>query len=88
MKKQNETKNETKVEQMTIKPRRMKKSNIFFLYVEGKGFIHLDEEVGAMPNFNDGEILNFPSRASANYAREFFINMKLAEKIDIFAKVG
>lgn len=88
MKKQNEVKNETKNEQMAIKPKRIRRERKFFLYVEGKGFIHLDKEVGAMPNFTDGEILCYTSRASANFAREFFINIKLADKIDLFAKVG
>ena len=82
MKKQNETKNETPTQ------KRVRKEHIFFLYVNGKGFIHLDKEVGAAPSFTDGELLSFPSKASANYAREFFLSMKLADSIDIVAKVG
>ena len=88
MKKQNEVKNETKNEQTAIKPKRVRKEHLFFLYTEGKGFIHLDKEVGAVPNFTNGELLYFTSRASANFAREFFINIKVAEEISIFAKVG
>ena len=84
MKKQNEVKNE----QTSTKQKRVRHERKFFLYVEDKGFIHLDKEVGAMPNFTDGEILCYTSRASANFAREFFINIKVADKIDLFAKVG
>ena len=84
MKKQNAETNE----QTNAKPKREKKEHMFFLYATGKGFIHLDKEVGAMPNFNDGELLYYTSRASANFAREFFINLKVAEEISIFAKVG
>ena len=69
-----------------VKKERAKR--LFFLYVEGKGFIHLDKEVGAMPSFTDGELLSFPTRAGAKYAREFFINLKVADKIDIVAKVA
>ena len=65
-----------------------KKSRKFFLYVDGKGFIHLDKEVGATPNFDNGEILWYPSRRSALYAREFFISIKLADSIDILTKVA
>ena len=88
MKKQNEVKNETKNEQTAIKPKRVRKEHLFFLYAEGNGFIHLDKEVGAVPNFTNGELLYFTSRASANFAREFFLNIKVAEEISIFAKVG
>jgi hypothetical protein len=70
------------------KVKKERRNRLFFLYVEGKGFIHLDKEVGAMPNFTDGELLSFPSKSGAKYAREFFINLKLAEKIDIMAKVA
>ena len=80
--------NNKSIEATEVKVRRQKKMTTFFLYVEGRGFIHLDEEVGAMPNFSKGELLSFTSKSSANYAREFFINIKLAEKIDIFAKVA
>lgn len=82
MKKQNETKNEI------TKQKRVRKERIFFLYANGKGFIHLDKEVGAIPNFDKGELLSFSSKTSANFAREFFLSMKLAEEISIFAKVG
>lgn len=70
------------------KVKKERSNRLFFLYVEGKGFIHLDKEVGAMPNFTDGELLSFPSKSGAKYAREFFINLKLADKIDIMAKVA
>lgn len=90
MKKQNEVKNETNNEQTVTKPKREKKQNLFFLFADGKGFIHLNVEkgVGMVPNFADGELLYYTSRASANFAREFFLKMKAAEKISIFAKVG
>ena len=82
MKKQNKNDNMDNM----VKKERAKR--LFFLYVEGKGFIHLDKEVGAMPSFTDGELLSFPTRAGAKYAREFFINLKVADKIDIMAKVA
>ena len=85
MKKQNKNDN-TNAETIMVKKERAKR--LFFLYVDGKGFIHLDKEVGAMPNFTDGELLSFPTRAGAKYAREFFINLKVADKIDIMAKVA
>lgn len=83
MKKQmNEKTEEVKVQ------KKEKKSRKFFLYVDGKGFIHLDKEVGAVPNFDNGEILWYTSRRSALYAREFFISIKLADSIDILTKVA
>lgn len=86
MKKQNTNKTMNTNDDDKVKKERS--NRLFFLYVEGKGFIHLDKEVGAMPNFTDGELLSFPSKSGAKYAREFFINLKLAEKIDIMAKVA
>lgn len=80
MKKMNEA-NEAKAE----KKREKRK---FFLYVEGKGFIHLPKECGAVPSFDKGELLTYSSRSMAMYAREFFISIKLAEQIDILAKVA
>lgn len=65
-----------------------KKCRKFFLYAEGKGFIHLSKEVGAMPSFDKGDILWYTSRKSAMYAREFFISIKLADSIDILSKVA
>ena len=82
MKKQNKNDNMDNM----VKKERAKRQ--FFLYVDGKGFIHLDKEVGAMPNFTDGELLSFPTKSGAKYAREFFINLKVAENIDIMAKVA
>lgn len=67
-------------------PKRMKREHLFFLYVHGKGFIHLDKEVGAMPNFTEGELLSFTSRASANYAVEFFKKLNVAEEIKLFTE--
>ena len=82
MKKQTNEKVEVKVQ------KKEKKSRKFFLYVDGKGFIHLNKEVGATPNFDNGEILWYTSRRSALYAREFFISIKLADSIDILTKVA
>ncbi len=77
----------TKTEEVKVQ-KREKKNRKFFLYVDGKGFIHLDKEVGAVPNFDNGEILWYTSRRSALYAREFFISIKLADSIDILTKVA
>ena len=60
----------------------------FFLYVDGKGFIRLPREVGSLPSFDKGEVLCYTSRASAIYAREFFVGIRLAESIDILSKVA
>lgn len=86
MKKQNITTNTNTNDDDKVKKERS--NRLFFLYVDGKGFIHLDKEVGAMPSFTDGELLSFSTRSSAKFAREFFINLKVADKIDIMAKVA
>ena len=70
------------------KPKKERAKRKFFLYVDGKGFIRLPREVGSLPSFTDGEILCYSSRASAMYAREFFIGIRLADSIDILAKVA
>lgn len=79
----------TAVKVEEAKPKRMKKEHKFFLYAEGKGFIRLNEKdpIG-MPNFKDGEIIHFATRSKAMFARDFFISVKLAESIDIFAKIA
>lgn len=84
MKKQmNEKTEEVKVQ------KREKKSRKFFLYSEGKGFIRLDEsDTTGMPNFERGELLCFATRAKAMFARDFFLKLKLADSIDILAKVA
>lgn len=82
MKKTNE-----KVEQVNTK-KRAKKNNKFFLYAEGKGFIRLANESLSMPNFESGDLLVFETRAKAMFARDFFVSVKLAESIDVLAKVA
>ena len=84
MKKKTESVNNKNIE----KTKRTRRHNTFFLYVEGNGFIHLDKEVGAIPSYDKGELLTFPSKSAANYAREFFVNMQFAENIDIVAKIA
>lgn len=69
-------------------PKKERTKRKFFLYVDGKGFIRLPREVGSLPSFTDGEILCYTSRASAMYAREFFIGIKMADTIDILSKVA
>lgn len=60
----------------------------FFLYVEGKGFVRLPREAGSLPSFEKGEILCYTSKARAVYARDFMVGIKLADSIDILAKVA
>lgn len=81
MKKQNEKVNEVKV----TKERKQRK---FFLYVDGKGFVRLPKEAGSLPNFENGEVLCYTSRAKAIYARDFMLDIKLADSIDILSKVA
>lgn len=95
MKKQEKIKQETKkneamseVKTEVVKTRKPRAQKLFFLYVNGKGFIRLDKQAGAGPNFTDGEILSFNSKTSAIYARDFFINIGFAEEISIFAKIA
>jgi len=83
--KQNNEKNETPE---AAKPRRVRRERKFMLYVEGQGLIRIDNEGGAMPNFTTGHIITYTSRSAAVFAREFFLSIKLAESIDIVAKVG
>ena len=81
MKKQNEKVNEVKVK----KERKQRK---FFLYVDGKGFVRLPRDTGSLPNFEDGEILCYTTRAKAIFARDFMQDIKLADSIDILSKVA
>lgn len=81
-------KNTANNEQTATKPKRNRKNNKFFLYAEGKGFIKLADDPMSMPNFENGEPLVFETRAKAIFARDFFISVKLAESIDILAKVA
>ena len=78
--------NNKSIEANEVKVRRQKKMTTFFLYVEGRGFIRGNET--GMPNFDNGELVKFNTRAKARFARDFFITMKVAESIDIFAKVA
>lgn len=83
MKKQNEVKNET-TKQMKQPKQRMPK--LFFLFVNGKGFIRLDDTTG--PQFETGKLACFTTRLEAKHARNFFVMMHVADNIDIMAKVG
>ena len=86
MKKEAQVKQVEATKVVTVK--REKKNRKFFLYVDGKGFIRLPRETGSLPGFDEGEILCYTSRAKAVYAREFFVGIRLAENIDILAKVA
>ncbi len=81
MKKQTEKNANTEV-----KVRRQKKMTTFFLYNEAHGFLRGSDN--EMPNFDNGEIVKFDSKAKARFARDFFVNMGVADSLDIFAKVG
>ena len=83
MKKQNETNNE-QVAEVKTKKKHIRK---FFLFADGKGFIYSGDRSG-MPSFTAGEPLVFDSRAKAMFARDFFLKLKLADSIDILAKVA
>lgn len=78
--------NNKSTEAAEVKVRRQKKMTTFFLYVEGRGFVRSD--ANGMPNFDNGDLVKFNTRAKAKFAREFFITLKVAESIDIFAKVA
>ena len=86
MKKQNETKNATKVEVREAKPKRMKKNHTFFLYVPGRGFI-CGNETG-MPTVGWQKPLSYSIRSKATYAAEFFMTIKLADEVALVTQVG
>lgn len=81
MKKQNETKNET------TKTRKPRAKRVFFLYSEGKGFLAYDDT--GYPIFKcDKDIAKFDSKREATYIANMCKKFKLADNIDIMAKVG
>lgn len=80
MKKQNNNMKTTEV--------KVRKQRKFFLYVDGKGFVRLPREAGSLPNFENGEVLCYTSRAKAMFARDFMLDIKLADSIDILSKVA
>ena len=85
MKKQNE---ETKVENKPeVKVKKTRAKRKFFLYADGKGLITTSDG-NSMPTFNSGDVLMFDTKAKAVFARDFFVNVKLAESIDILTKVA
>jgi len=81
MKKQTEQKNEIK------KQKRTRTAKSFFLYAMGKGFLAYDE--AGMPTFDcNKELAQFKSKREAAFALDFCKKFKLADSIDIMAKVG
>lgn len=86
MKKQNETKTTTKVEEPVAKPKRMKKNHTFFLYVPERGFICGNE--GGIPVVGWQKPLSYTIRSKAMYAAEFFMTMKLADEVALVTQVG
>lgn len=86
MKKQNETKTTTKVEEPVAKPKRMKKEHTFFLYVPERGFICGNE--GGIPVVGWQKPLSYSIRSKAMYAAEFFMTMKLADEVALVTQVG
>jgi hypothetical protein len=86
MKKQNETKTTTKVEEPVAKPKRMKKNHTFFLYVPERGFICGNE--GGIPVVGWQKPLSYSIRSKAMYAAEFFMTMKLADEVALVTQVG
>lgn len=91
MKKQNETKNATKVENTKVevpveKPKRAKRQHTFFLYVPERGFICGNDN--GMPVVGWQKPLSYSIRSKAVYAAEFFITMKLADEVALVTQVG
>lgn len=86
MKKQNEMKTTTKVEEPVAKPKRMKKNHTFFLYVPERGFICGNE--GGIPVVGWQKPLSYTIRSKAMYAAEFFMTMKLADEVALVTQVG
>lgn len=85
MKKQNETKTAAKVEESVAKQKRIKKEHLFFLYVPERGFICAGD---GMPTVGGSDPIHFSLRSKAKYAAEFFKTLKIADEIQLFAKVG
>lgn len=71
----------------TETPKRMRKQHKFFLFAEGKGLVKTTTDSG-LPTFDDGEPVCFDTKAQAMFARDFFLKLKVAESIDILAKVA
>lgn len=86
MKKQNETKTTTKVEEPVAKPKRMKKNHTFFLYVPERGFICGNDN--GIPVVGWQKPLSYSIRSKAMYAAEFFMTMKLADEVALVTQVG
>ena len=91
MKKQNETKNTTKVEATKVevlveKSKRTKRQHTFFLYVPERGFI-CGNDTG-MPVVGWQKPLSYSIRSKAMYAAEFFMTMKLADEVALVTQVG
>lgn len=80
-------KNETKNEQTAIKPKRMKKSHIFFLYVEGNGFLRSNND--GYPTLDQKcELMKFTEKRQALFAAKFFKPFVKEGDIAIFTNVA
>ena len=89
MKKQNEkneVKNTAKVEVPVAKPKRVKKSYIFFLYVPERGFICANDD--GYPSIGGENPIHYSQRNKAMYAIEFFKSLKLADEILLMRNIG
>lgn len=75
-------------ETVEVKRKYTKNEKQFFLYVPENGFICCSKEVGAMPTYNTKDILTFDSKKMAEYAKEFFMNIKFANNINIVATIN
>lgn len=85
MKKQNEVKNVNA--QMAVKPKRMKKNHIFFLYVEGNGFLRANSD--GYPTLDQTcELLKFTERKQAMFAAKFFKPFVKEGDIAVFTNVA
>lgn len=75
-------------ETVEVKQKYIKNKKTFFLYVPENGFICCSKEVGAMPTYNTKDILTFDSKKMAEYAKEFLMNIKFANNINIVTTIN
>lgn len=75
-------------ETVEVKQKYTKNKKTFFLYVPENGFICCSKEVGAMPTYNTKDILTFDSKKMAEYAKEFLMNIKFANNINIVTTIN
>ena len=85
MKMKNETKNVN--EHTVAKPKRCKKEHVFFLYVEGNGFLRANND--GYPTLDEKcALLKYTERKQAFFAAKFFKPFVKSGDIAVFTNVA